>query len=129
MELRMRTDTIARKIERPCSFDHFLNVLGHQPVLASPQILRGLRDQIGARQFGDFGAVLMAERPASADLSDRVARWREIERDSREDVPLRAHPDQTADNRRFQFAVAITAIVVLGWIAVGVAMAALSGRL
>ncbi len=27
----MRTDTVARQIERPCSFDQFLAELGHAP--------------------------------------------------------------------------------------------------
>lgn len=125
----MLTDTIAREIERPCSFEHVLNVLGHQPALASAQMPRSLRDHIGAREFGDFGAVLIAERPASADLSDRVARWREVGRDIREDLPLRANADQTADDRRLKFAIAMTSILIGGWIIVSVVVAALDGKL
>lgn len=123
----MRTDTKARAIERPCSFDQFLNVLGHQPALALPPIPRSLRSHIGARELGEFGTVLMAEKPASADLSDRVARWRAAE--AREDLPLRAHPDQTADDRRFRFALAVTTIVFSGWVIIGVVAAGLAGKL
>lgn len=123
----MRTDTIAREIERPCSFDQFLNVLGHQPVLASPSLPRTLRSNISSRDFGDFGTVLMAEKPASANLSDRVARWRATE--ARENLPLRSHPDQTADDRRFRFAVSVTAIVFSAWIVIGLVAAALSEKL
>lgn len=125
----MRTDTIARQIERPCSFDQFLNVLGHQPAFASSPIPQTLRDHIGRREFGDFGTVLMAERPASADLSDRVARWREVGRDIREDLPLRANADQTADDRRLKFAIAMTSTLIGGWIIVSVVVAALDGKL
>lgn len=86
-----------------------------------------LRTHIGTRRFGDFGTVLMAEKPASADLSERVARWRAAE--VSEDLPLRAHPDQSADDRRFQFAVAVTTTAFGGWIIIGVAAAALAGKL
>ncbi len=125
----MRTDTKLRSSERPCSFDHFLKALGHQPATALQPIPRTLRDHIGAREFGDFGAFLMTDKPATADLSDRVARWRTIDASARQDLPLRAHPDQSADDRRFRFAVSVTTIVFSGWIFIGVVAAALSGKL
>ncbi|RYG93424.1 MAG: hypothetical protein EON58_18360, partial [Alphaproteobacteria bacterium] len=88
----MCTNTKARPVERPCSLDKFMHALGHQPAPALPPIPQTLRSHIGARQFGDFGTVLMAERPASVDLFKRVERWRGIDM-AREDLPLRAHPD------------------------------------
>lgn len=86
-----------------------------------------LRSHIGARSLGDFGTVLLAEKPASADMSHLVARWREAE--AREDIALRAHPDQTADDRRFRFALSVTTIVFSAWIVIGVVAAALAGKL
>ncbi|WP_231420897.1 hypothetical protein [Sphingomonas sp. Leaf205] len=125
----MRTDTTTREIERPCSFDRFLSSLGYLPAVASRPIPRTLRDHVGARQFGDFGIVLLAEKPATTDLSDRVQRWRVIDAAAREDMPLREHPDQTADDRRFQFLTAGTAVVIIGWIVFGVLIAAFAGNL
>lgn len=125
----MRTDTIARKIERPCSFDQFLQSLSHQPAVASPSIPHTLRDHVGARQFGDFGAVLMAERPASADLSARVQRWRTINATAREDLPLRAHPDQAAEDRQFNFIFVVTPIVIMSWIIISLVAAWFKGAL
>jgi len=125
----MRTDTTTRRIERPCSFDQFLSSLGYQPAIASRPIPRTLRDLVGARLFGDSGTVLLADKPTTADLSDRVQRWRVIDAAAREDMPLREHPDQTADDRRFQFLTAGTAVVIFGWIVFGVLVAAFAGNL
>lgn len=125
----MRTDTTTREIERPCSFDRFLSSLGYPPAVASRPIPRTLRDLVGARQFGDSSTVLLAEKPTTADLSDRVQRWRVIDAAAREDMPLREHPDQTADDRRFQFLTAATAIVIIGWIVVGVLITTFTGKL
>ena len=125
----MRTNTKARPVQRPCSLDTFMHALGHQPATATAAatIPQTLRSHINARRFGDLGSVLLAERPASSDLSHRVARWRAIE--VREDLPLRAHPDQAADDRRFHFAVSVTTIVLSGWVMLGIAVAALTGKL
>lgn len=129
----MRTNTKARPVERTCSLNTFMHALGHQPApatataTATATIPRTLLSRVGARRFGDFGTVLLAERPASSDLSDRVARWRASE--IREDLPLRGHSDQTADDRRFRFAVSVTTIVFSGWIVLGIAVAALTGKL
>ncbi len=124
----MRTVTKLRPTEQGCSFDTFLTVLGNPaPALAATP--RTLRDHVGSRQFGDFGTVLLAERPASADLSDRVARWREIDMAAREDMPLRAHPDQTAEDRRLRFAVAVTTCTLGGWVVIGIVVALLTGKL
>jgi hypothetical protein len=122
----MRTDTIARRIERPCSFDQFPAVLDN-PTPAFTGIPRTLRDHVGYREFGDFGAVLMAERPASADLSNHVARWRSADR--RDDLPLLAHPDQTAEDRRFSFLFVVTPIVIMLWVLIGLMVAWLKGAL
>lgn len=119
-------DTCSRSFEQSCSFDRFLDVLDN-PAPAFAGIPRTLREHVGSREFGSFGAVLMADRPASADLSDRVARWRTVE--AREDLPLRAHPDQTADDRRHRFALAVTSLTLTSWIIVGIIAAALSGKL
>lgn len=124
----MRTNTKAPPVVRPCSLDTFMHALGHQPSPAQPSIPRTLRSQIGERQFGDFGTFLMAERPASADLSKRVERWRGIDM-AREDLPLRAHPDHTAEDRRLRFALAITAGTLSSWVVIGVIAAALAGKL
>jgi hypothetical protein len=34
----MRTDTRARQVERPCSFDQFLEALGHAPAATAPMM-------------------------------------------------------------------------------------------
>lgn len=125
----MRTGTKLQLIEPPCSFAVFLDTLGNPPPVLAGRIPPTLRDQVGYRQFGDFGTVLLAEKPATADLSDRVERWRVIDAAAREDMPLREHADQTADDRRFQFATAFTAIVIIGWIVFGVLIAAFAGEL
>lgn len=117
------------QFDQPCSFTRFLDELGNPPpALAGgpPQTIRAL---VGSRQFGDFGTVLMAEKPASADLSAHVARWRATDRARRDDLPLRAHPDQTADSRRLEFALAVTAGTLGGWIILGVIAAAIAGKL
>jgi hypothetical protein len=126
----MHANIKARPVERPCSLDTFMHALGHQPASAlaggPPQTIRAL---VGSRQFGDFGTVLMAEKPVSADLSAHVARWRATDRARRDDLPLRAHPDQTADSRRLEFALAVTAGTFGGWIILGVIAAAIAGKL
>lgn len=115
----MRTNTKARLVERPCSLNQFKYVLGHQPAPDAPQIPQTLRSHIGARQFGDFGTVLMAERPASADLSDRVERWRGVEAGTRDELPLRAHPHQTAEEHRFNVLFVVTPILIVCWVILG----------
>ena len=122
----MRTNTRVRPAEPPCSLDTFMHALGHQPAPALASIPQTLRSHIGARQFGDFGTVLMAELPASIDLSKRVERLRGYGAAAREDLPLRAHPDYTAENRRLRFAISVTTIVFSGWIIAGVIAAALA---
>ncbi|VVT20491.1 hypothetical protein SPHINGO391_470075 [Sphingomonas aurantiaca] len=122
----MRTDTTARQIERPCSFDRFLSVLNN-PAPAFAVAPRTLRDHVSYRDFGDFGGVLLAERPASTELSDRVARWRTVE--AREDLPLHVHPDQSADDRRHRFAFTVTSLTLASWIIIGLVAAAASGKL
>ncbi|MEG3084847.1 hypothetical protein U1707_14435 [Sphingomonas sp. PB2P12] len=107
----MRADTKPRPTEPACSFETFLSALNNSaPAFAGTP--RTLRSHVGARQFGDFGTVLMAERPASFDLSKRVERWRGIDM-AREDLPLRAHPDQTADDRRFNVLFVLTPAMIL----------------
>ena len=122
------SETRFRSAGQPCSFDHFLKVLDN-PTSAFAGIPRTLRDNVGCRSFGNFGTILLAEKPGPTDLSDRVRRLRAIDATRREDIPLRAHPDQTADDRRFQFATACTAIVIIGWIVFGVLIAAFAGKL
>lgn len=122
-------DTPIRPLERPCSLDRFMHALGHQPVPAVAQIPQTLRSHLGARQFGDFGTVLLAERPASSDLSKRVERWRDVEAAAREDLPLRAHPDQTAEDRRFNFLFVATPIAIMIWVVIGLISAYLGGVL
>lgn len=117
-----------RSADQPCSFDGFLYALDNgAPAFAGAP--RTLRDHVSRRSFGDFGTILMTEKPGAADLADRVRRLRAIDATMREDVPLRAHPDQTADDRRFQFATAITAIAIIGWLAIGVLISAFAERL
>lgn len=124
----MRTNTKARPVERPCSLDTFMHALGHQPAPALPPIPQTLRSHIGARQFGDFGTVLMAERPASVDLSKRVERWRGIDM-AREDLPLRAHPDQTAEDRRFNALFVATPVAIMLLVVTGLISAWLRGAI
>ena len=126
----MRTNTKARPVQRPCSLDTFMHALGHQPASAlaggPPQTVRAL---VGSRQFGDFGTVLMAEKPASADLSAHVARWRATDRARREDLPLHAHPDQVAEDRRFSFLFVAAPIAIMLWVLIGLMAAWLKGML
>lgn len=124
----MRAVTKPRPTEPACSFDTFLSALNN-PAPAFAGTPRTLRDHIGARQFGDFGTVMMTEKPASSELSDRVARWREIDAAAREDMPLRARYDQTARERRFEFALAVTTCFLGGWIVIGIAVAFITGKL
>ncbi len=126
----MRTNTKARPVERPCSLNTFMHALGHQPAPAPalPSMPQTLRSQIGARQFGDFGTVLMTERPASADLSKRIERWRGIDM-AREDLPLRAHPDQTAEDRRFHLIFVATPIAIMALVIIGLVAAWMKGAL
>lgn len=120
----MRAVTKPLPNEPACSFDTFLSSLG-SPAPAFASTPQTLRDHIGARQFGNFGTVLMAEQPASADLSNLVARWRAA--DVRKDLPLRAHPDQTADDRRFNFLFVATPIAIMMWVVIGLVAAWLRG--
>lgn len=124
----MRTSTKARPVERPCSPIPFMHALGHQPALAPSLIPQTLRAHIGARRFGDFGTVLMAEQPASYDLSKRVERWRGIDM-AREDLPLRPHPDQAAEDRRFNILFVVTPIAIMIWVLIGLLSAWLGGAL
>lgn len=122
----MRADTKPRPNEPTCSFGTFRSALNNPaPAFAGPP--RTLRDHIGRREFGDFGAVLMAERPASADLSKRVLRWREMDAAPREDLPLRAHPDQTAEDRRFYALYVVAPLAILIWILIGLVAAWMKG--
>jgi hypothetical protein len=125
----MRTNTKARPVERPCSLDTFMHALGHQPAPALPPIPQTLRNHMGAREFGDFGAVLMAEKPASADLSDRVARWRTVESSARQDLPLRGTANHSASDRLFNLIFLATPAAIMIWVIIGVIGAALAGKL
>jgi hypothetical protein len=88
-----------------------------------------LRRHIGARELGDFGTVLMAERPASDGLSARVERWRTIDAAARDDLPLRAHPDHTAEDRNFNFIYVALPIAIMCWVIIGLVAAWLKGAL
>lgn len=125
----MRTNTKARLVEQPCSLNTFLHARGHQPAPALPSIPQTLRSHIGSRQSGDFGTVLMAERPASADLSDRVARWCAIDAATGEDLPLRAHSDHAAEDRRFNILFVATPVAIMSWVIIGLIAAWLRGVL
>lgn len=119
-------DTRPSPAEQACSFGHFLVALNN-PAPAFAGMPRTLRDHIGARQFGDFGTVLMAERPASHDLSKRVERWRGYDAGRRADLPLRAHPDQIADDRRFNRLFVVTPIAIMMLVLTGLVAAWLRG--
>jgi len=125
----MRTNTKARLAEWPCSLGTFMQALGHEAAPAISSIPQTLRSHIGARQFGDFGTVLMAERPASADLSNRVERWRVVEVAVDEDLPLHGHPDQTAEDYRFNLLFVATPIAIMILILTGLIAAWLKGAL
>ncbi len=122
----MRTDTKPRPTEQGCSFETFLTVLNNPaPVFAVTP--RTLRAHIGSREFGDFGAVLMADRPASADLSKRVERWRRADATAREDLPLYAYPERTAEDCLPNWLVAGVPIAILIWILIGLIAAWMKG--
>lgn len=89
---------------------------------------RTLRDHIGKREFGDFGAVLMANRPPSDDLSNRVRRWRDDEVTMRADLLL-PHADQIAEDRRFNLLFVVTPLVIVIGILAGLIAAWLKGAL
>lgn len=78
-----------------------------------------LRHHIRARELGDFGAVLMADRPVSDDLSARVERWRTIDAAYRDDLPLRSHPDRAAEDRNFNFIFVALPVAIMVWIVAG----------
>ena len=120
-------DIRSKRAEHSCSFGVFLAALDN-PLPAFTSAPRTLR-HVGHRSFGNFGTVLLAEKPATADLSDRVQRWRAIDASTREDAHLQAHADQTADDRRFRFFVAMTAAVIIGWLTLGISVAAFAGKL
>jgi len=117
----MRTETKAREIQRPCTFPVFLAALNN-PAPSFTGLPRTLRDHIGKREFGDFGAVLMANRPPATDLTGRVAKWRAIDAATSHDTPLLPHPDHTAEDRRFSLLflatpAAIVLLLIIGLIA------------
>lgn len=113
----------------PCSFARFLDELGNPPQALAGRLPQTIRTHISARRFGDFGAVLMAERPASADLSDRVTRWRAVDAATREDLPLRAHSDHVAEDRRFNILFVATPVAIMSWVMIGLIAAWLRGVL
>lgn len=122
----MFANNTTRQTETACPFPVFLAALDNPaPIFNVPP--RTLRDHISKRHFGDFGAVLMAERPAHDDLSKRVERWRGLDSASREDLPLRAHPDQAADDRRFNLLFVVTPIAISVWVLIGLMAAWLRG--
>lgn len=122
----MRADTKPRPTEPACSLVIFLSALNNPaPAFAGPP--RTLRDHIRRREFGDFGPVLMAERPASANLSERVLRWRAMDATPREDLPLRAHPDQTAEDRRFNLLFVATPLAIMILVLTGLLNAWMKG--
>lgn len=119
-------ETPSRSIERTCSFERCAQAPAN-PAPAFSGVPRTLRDHVGQREFGDFGAFLMAKRPASADLSNHVARWRAAE--AGDDLPLRAQPDHTAEDRRFNFLFVTTPIAIMLWVLLGLMTAWLKGAL
>jgi hypothetical protein len=125
----MRTNTKLRSSERPCSFDHFLHTLGHQPAPALRPIPRTLRDHIGKREFGDFGAVLLADLPPATDLTDRVRKWRTIEAVRQHDVPLHTRYDYAAEDRRFNVLFVVVPTAIMVWVLIGLTTAWLRGLL
>jgi hypothetical protein len=112
----------------PCSFERFVDALSTDVVDERPRATGTIRPHFGVREFGQFSTVL-AEARASLGMEARVHRWRERDAEQREDVPLRSHPDQSADDRRLLFAVTITAATLFAWILIGVAAAWLRGAL
>ena len=124
----MRADTKPRPTEPACSFDVFLSALDH-PAPALAGIPQTLRSHIRQREFENFGTVLMAERPASDDLSVHVARWRAPDSERRDDVFLRPHPGQAAEDRRFDLLFVLTPIAIMLMMLVGLIAAWLRGVL
>lgn len=124
----MRTKTKAREIQRPCTFPVFLAALNNPaPSFAGPP--RTLRDHVGKREFGDLGPVLLANRRPSADLSERVIKWRTLEAEEHHNTPLHAHPDQIAEDRRFQVMFVNTPIAIVCAVGIGLATAWFGGAL
>ncbi len=124
----MRADTKPRSIEHGCSFDLFLSTLNNPaPAFAGPP--QTLRDHIGKREFGDFGAVLLANRPPSGDLSNRVKRLRGLDVAPRDELPLHAHPDQIAEDRRFNYLFVVTPLAIMIWVLAGLIVAWMKGVL
>lgn len=123
----MRADTKPRPNEPVCSFDVFPTALDH-PAPAFAGMPRTLRTHVGARDFGDFGAVLLAQRPASSDLSNRVQRWRDDEVTMRADL-LPPHADQVAEDRRFNLLYVVTPLVIVIGILAALIVAWLKGAL
>jgi hypothetical protein len=124
----MRADTKPRPTELACSFTTFLSALDN-PAPAFVGIPRSLRDHIGQRELGDFGAVLLAERPVSDDLSAHVARWRASDAARRDDAYLRPHPDQIADDRRFNILFVLTPMAIMIMVLTGLIGAWLKGAI
>lgn len=124
----MLANNTARETETTCPFPVFLAALNNPaPSFAGPP--RTLRDHIGRREFGDFGTVLLAKRPPSADLSDRVAKWRTIECATQHDTPIQPHPDHTAEDRKFSLLFVATPVAITIWVVIGLAAAAFAGKL
>jgi hypothetical protein len=122
----MRTNTKARQPEAACPFPVFLAALDNPaPSFASPP--RTLRDHIGKREFGDFGTVLMANRPPATDLTDRVAKWRAIEAAKQHGLPLHTNLDHAAEDRRFNLLFVVTPTAIMVWVLVGLMAAWLKG--
>lgn len=114
----MHTETKAREIQRPCTFPVFLAALNNPaPSFAGPP--RTMRDHVGKREFGDFGAVLLANRRPSANLSERVIKWRTLEAEEHHNVPLHPHPDHTANDRRFSLLFLATPAAIVLWVIIG----------
>jgi len=124
----MRADTKPRPTEPACSFTTFLSVLDN-PTPAFAGIPRTLRDHIGQRELCDFGTVLLAKRPVSDDLSAHVARWRASDSARRDDASLRPHPDQRAEDRRFDLLFVLIPIAIMLMMLVGLIAAWLRGVL
>lgn len=121
----MRANLKTSPSETACSFDIFVSALDN-PAPAFAGMPRTLRDHIGAREFGDFGTVLMAERPASADLTTTVERWRDADVKARADLLL-PHPDQIAEDRRFNNLFVITPMLIVIMVLAGLIGAWMKG--
>lgn len=124
----MLANITIRETDTACPFPVFLAALDNPaPSFAGPP--RTLRNHIGRREFGDFGAVLMANRPPSADLSDRVAKWRTTESSEQHNAPLHPHPDHAAEDRRFSLLFVATPVAIMIWVVIGLVAAACAGKL